>query len=121
VRKVSYYVKGVGDSNLCRECTCFGAEFEVQAVLEAVEGLKILNELSSQYSVRPNQSSARKHEVLEEGATVFFINSARRLREREALEAELYEQIGRPPRCTCLNNSHPCRQLSSGRCVSASV
>ena len=73
----------------------FSAEFKFQVALEAAKGLKTLNELSSQYGVHPNQISGWKRELLEGGATVFSNNSARQLREQEALQTELYEQIGR--------------------------
>jgi len=73
----------------------FSAEFKFQVALEAAKGLKTLNELSSQYSVHPNQISGWKRELLEGGATVFSNNNARRLREQESLQTELYEQIGR--------------------------
>ena len=73
----------------------FSAEFKFQIALEAAKGTKTLNELSSQYAVHPNQISGWKRELLEGGATVFSSNSAQQLREQEALQTELYEQIGR--------------------------
>jgi len=73
----------------------FSAEFKFQVALEAAKGLKTLNELSSQYGVHPNQISGWKRELLEGGVAVFSSNSARQRREQEALQAELYEQIGR--------------------------
>ena len=73
----------------------FSAEFKFQVALEAAKGLKTLNELSSQYGVHPNQISGWKRALLEGGATVFSSNSAQELREQEALQTELYEQIGR--------------------------
>ena len=73
----------------------FSAEFKFQVALEAAKGLKTLNELSSQYGVHSNQISGWKRELLEGGANVFSSNSARQLREQEALQTELYEQIGR--------------------------
>jgi putative transposase len=73
----------------------FSAEFKFQVALEAAKGLKTLNELSSQYGVHSNQISSWKRELLEDGVTVFSSNSARQLREQEALQTELYEQIGR--------------------------
>ena len=73
----------------------FSAEFKFQVALEAAKGLKTLNELSSQYGVHSNQISSWKRELLEGGVAVFSSNSARQLREQEALQTELYEQIGR--------------------------
>ena len=73
----------------------FSAEFKFQVALEAAKGLKTLNELSSEYGVHPNQISGWKRALLEGGATVFSGNSAQQVREQEALQTELYEQIGR--------------------------
>ena len=73
----------------------FSSEFKFQVALEAAKGLKTLNELSSQYGVHSNQISSWKRELLEGGTTVFCSNSARQLQEQEALQTELYEQIGR--------------------------
>jgi putative transposase len=73
----------------------FGAEFKFKVALEAAKGSKTLNELSSEYGVHANQISAWKRELLEGGATLFSNKNARQQREQEALQAELYEQIGR--------------------------
>ena len=73
----------------------FSSEFKFRVALEAAKGLKTLSELSSQYGVHANQISSWKRELLEGGTAVFCSNSARQLREQEALQTELYEQIGR--------------------------
>ena len=73
----------------------FSAEFKFKVALEAAKGTKTLNELSSEYGVHANQISGWKRELLEGGAAVFSSNGARQLREQEALQTELYEQIGR--------------------------
>lgn len=71
------------------------AEFKFQVALEAAKGLKTVNELSSQFSVHPNQISQWKRELLEGGVSLFSSKKAHQQREQEALQAELYEQIGR--------------------------
>jgi putative transposase len=73
----------------------FSAEFKFKVALEAAKGTKTLNELSSEYGVHPNQISQWKGELLKGGATLFSSKGARQQREQEALEAGLYEQIGR--------------------------
>jgi transposase-like protein len=73
----------------------FSAAFKFQVALEAAKGTKTLNELSSEYSVHPNQISGWKRELLESAETLFSNKGARRQREQEALQTELYEQIGR--------------------------
>ena len=67
----------------------FRAEFKFMAALEAARGTRTLNELSSEYGVHLNQMSGWKRELLEGGAAVFSSNSARHLREQEALQTEL--------------------------------
>ena len=69
------------------------AQFKFQVALEAAKGTKTVNELAQEYSVHPTQISHWKRQLLEEGTTVFSTTTARQ--EREELQVELYEQIGR--------------------------
>jgi len=66
-----------------------------QVALEAAKGGKTLSELSSEYSVHHTQISEWKSRLLRDGASVFSTTTARQQRDQEALQAELYEQIGR--------------------------
>ena len=70
-------------------------QFKFRVALEATKGFKTLNEIASEYNLHPNQVSSWKKKLLEEGPAVFSSNAARQLREQEARETELYEQIGR--------------------------
>lgn len=63
--------------------------------LEAVKELKTINEIASAYDVHPTQVKSWKKQLLAEGPTVFGQDMAQQLREQEARETELYEQIGR--------------------------
>ncbi|MDH7472929.1 MAG: transposase [Anaerolineae bacterium] len=71
------------------------AEFKFQVALDAVKGLQTINELASHYGVHPNQVSQWKQTLLQDGASLFSQHNARLQREQAALQAELYEQIGR--------------------------
>ena len=71
------------------------AEFKFQVALEAAKGLKTINELASEFSVHPNQISHWKRELLDSGEHLFQAASGRDQRAQDALQAELYEQIGR--------------------------
>ncbi len=73
----------------------FNGEFKFEVALEAAKGLKTLNELSSQFGVHPNQISEWKRQLLESGPTVFSNPKADQQRAQDALQSELYEQIGR--------------------------
>jgi putative transposase len=73
----------------------YSSQFKFKVALEAVKGLQTINEIASKHSVHPNQVSTWKKQLLEEGPAVFGQDTARQLRDQEAREAELYEQIGR--------------------------
>lgn len=70
-------------------------QFKFKVALEATKGMKTLNEIASDYNLHPNQVSNWKQQLLTEGPAVFSNHTAQQLREQEAREAELYEQIGR--------------------------
>jgi transposase-like protein len=74
----------------------YSAQFKFQVALEAIKGLKTVNQLASEHELHPNQVSQWKRQLLEEGATIFD-NGATQQQQREMAqtEAELYEQIGR--------------------------
>ena len=71
------------------------AQFKFKVALEAARGTKTLSELSSEYAVHPSQISEWKSRLLKDGASVFSTTTARQQRDQEALQTELYEQIGR--------------------------
>jgi putative transposase len=71
------------------------AQFKFKAALEAAKGTKTLSELASEYGLHPSQISEWKTRLLRDGASVFSTTTARQHKEQEAVQAELYEQIGR--------------------------
>jgi len=80
------------------------AQFKFKVALEAAKSTKTLAEIASQYGVHPSQTLALrasasvskwKQQLLMHGPTVFSTQTAREQREQEALQVELYEQIGR--------------------------
>lgn len=73
----------------------FSADFKFRVALEAAKGQRTLSELSSEYSVHPNQISQWKRQLLTNGAEVFNQNGAHGHSDSEAIQTELYEQIGR--------------------------
>jgi putative transposase len=71
------------------------AQFKFKVALEAARGTKTLSELSSEYEVHTSQISEWKNQLLKDGAGIFSTATGRQQRDQEALQAELYEQIGR--------------------------
>ena len=70
-------------------------DFKFRVALEAAKGQRTIGELSSAYGVHPNQISNWKRQLLDGGAEVFTRNGTKSQQEREMIQSELYEQIGR--------------------------
>lgn len=75
--------------------TRYSAQFKFQLALEAVKGLKTINELASEHGVHPTQISEWKRRLLEGGSTIFSRDGAHPQRAHHEQEVALYEQIGR--------------------------
>jgi transposase-like protein len=71
------------------------AQFKFKVALEAAKSTQTLAELASQYGLHPSQISEWKQQLLQDGPSVFSSQTARQQREQEAIQTELYEQIGR--------------------------
>lgn len=70
------------------------AEFKAKVALEAIKGLKTVNELASEYGVHPTQIHQWKKQLLEELPGIFSSRRAQDQKEQEDLTANLYQQIG---------------------------
>ena len=68
--------------------------FKAKVALEAVKGEKTIAQLSSEYGVHPNQISKWKKKLLQELPALFSEKHQAQDMNKEALEAELYRQIG---------------------------
>jgi transposase-like protein len=73
----------------------YSGQFKFKVALEAVKGQTTINEIASSNNIHPNQVSTCKKQLLVEGPTVFGQQTAKKLQEQTAREAELFEQIGR--------------------------
>jgi putative transposase len=73
----------------------FNPDFKFRVALEAAKGQRTIGELVGEYSVHANQISQWKRQLLAGGADMFARNGSQDQQEQEALQAELYEQIGR--------------------------
>jgi len=72
----------------------YSAEFKARVALEALKGLKTVNELASTYGVHPTQIAHWQHRLHKEMPEIFSACRAKREQDQEALQAQLYQQIG---------------------------
>jgi transposase len=71
------------------------AAFKAQVALAAIKGDKTVNELASQHAVHPTLIHAWKKQLLAGAEELFSQGSKVAAQGHEALQAQLYEQIGR--------------------------
>ena len=71
------------------------AQFKSRVAIEALKGLKTINELAALYEVHPNQISQWKKQLQTGAVDLFSSSRAKEHQNDEALKARLYEQIGR--------------------------
>ena len=73
----------------------FSSQFKFTVALEAVKGLKTVNQIAGEHGVHPNQVSTWKKQLLADGPAVFGNGHDKAGQEQAVRETELYEQIGR--------------------------
>ena len=71
------------------------AGFKAQVALAAVKGDKTVSELASLHGVHPTLIHAWKKQLVSNAEELFLRGSKASGEEQEALQAQLYEQIGR--------------------------
>jgi transposase-like protein len=72
----------------------YSAEFKARVALDAVKGLKTVNELASTYGVHPTQITPWKPQLQKEVPDIFSARRDKRQHDQEAFQAQLYQQIG---------------------------
>ena len=72
----------------------YSAEFKSRVALEAIKGYKTVNELAGLYGVHPTQIAKWKKHLQSELPHVFSTRREKREHDHEALQAQLYQQIG---------------------------
>jgi transposase-like protein len=70
------------------------AEFKAKVALEALKGLKTINELASEYGIHPTQINQWKKQAQEGLSSLFYERRSRQEKGQEELTASLYQQIG---------------------------
>ena len=72
----------------------YSAEFKARVALEALKGLKTVNELASTYGVHPTQIAHWKHRLQRRCPRFSRHDGQKREHDHEAFQAQLYQQIG---------------------------
>jgi putative transposase len=70
------------------------AEFKAKVALEALKGLKTINEIASEVQVHPTQINLWKKQLAEEIPTIFANSHGQKQKSEDDLTASLYQQIG---------------------------
>jgi putative transposase len=73
----------------------YGATLKAQVALAALKGDRTVNELASQFAVHPTLIHSWKKQLLAGAEEVFLNGSKVAAVDAEAVQAQLYEQIGR--------------------------
>jgi len=71
------------------------AEFKGKVALEALRGMKTVNELAGQYQIHPTQISQWKRQVQGHVNELFAKGPGKGEAEAESVQAKLYEEVGR--------------------------
>lgn len=71
------------------------AEFKAKVALEALRGVRSVNELASKHGIHPTQIQRWKKQAIEDLPELFKDRRSRDGRSDEELKSRLYEQIGK--------------------------
>jgi transposase-like protein len=72
----------------------YSAEFKTKTAIEAIKGLKTVNELASELGVHPSQIALWKRQALDVLPEAFSTRRGQAPKKQEDLTAQLYQQIG---------------------------
>jgi putative transposase len=72
----------------------YEAAFKAKVALAAIKCDRTISELASQFRIHPGQVNDWKRKLLTQAVLIFEEGGGREQRDDEALQKELYEQIG---------------------------
>jgi len=73
----------------------FSGEFKAKVALEAIRGIKTVNEIGQEFGVHPTQVGLWKKELQEQAANVFDAKRGPKPADPSASPERLYSEIGR--------------------------
>jgi putative transposase len=73
----------------------YDAAFKAKVAIEAIKGLRTVNEIASAYQIHPHQVTQWKKQALQQLSEVFSNGRARAELDDEDLRNQLYQEIGR--------------------------
>jgi transposase-like protein len=78
-----------------RKRKVFSGEFKAKIALEAIRGIKTVNEIAQEHGVHPTQVGQWKRELQEQAAGLFEAKRGAKPVEQSASPDRLYSEIGR--------------------------
>ena len=75
--------------------TLFTGEFKAKVALEAIRGIKTVNEIGQEFGVHPTQVSMWKKELQEQASSLFDAKRGPKPADPSASPERLYSEIGR--------------------------
>ena len=78
-----------------RKRRTFSDKFKAKVAIDAIRGVKTLEELATEYKVNPNQISVWKKLVQSNAQELFATGKKRKAKTEDELTSPLYEEIGR--------------------------
>lgn len=73
----------------------FTGEFKAKVALEAIRGIKTVNEIGQEFGVHPMQVGLWKRELQEQASSLFDVKRGPKPADRSASPERLYSEIGR--------------------------
>ena len=73
----------------------FSGEFKAKVALEAIRGLKTVNEIAQDFGVHPTQVGIWKKELQEQAASLFEVKRGAKPVDPSASSERLFSEIGR--------------------------
>lgn len=75
--------------------TTFSSQFKAKIALEAVKGLKTVNEIAQEHNVHPTQINLWKKELLDNASHLFEIKRGIKAVDEQSNPERLFSEIGR--------------------------